>query len=126
MSSDNHVHHEHHEHHHDPEHMKAIVNRLSKAIGHLESVKKMIEDDRDCTEVLIQLAAVRSAINNCGKEILKEHMSHCIVHAVQDGDEQAIIELYEAVDKFMKNSSVKLMRIVCERGVTPWLFQFYL
>ena len=77
--------HEHH-HHHDPEHMKAIVNRLSKAIGHLESVKKMVEDDRDCAEVLVQLAAVRSAINNCGKEILKEHMSHCIVHAVQDGD----------------------------------------
>ncbi len=95
--------HEYH-HHHDPEHMKAIVNRLSKAIGHLESVKKMVEDDRDCTEVLVQLAAVRSAINNCGKEILKEHMSHCIVHAVQDGDEKAISDLNEAVDKFMKNS----------------------
>ena len=95
--------HEHHLHH-DPEHMKAIVNRLSKAIGHLESVKKMVEDDRDCTEVLVQLAAVRSAINNCGKEILKEHMSHCIVHAVQDGDEKAINDLNEAVDKFMKNS----------------------
>lgn len=95
--------HEHH-HHHDPEHMKAIVNRLSKAIGHLESVKKMVEDDRDCAEVLVQLAAVRSAINNCGKEILKEHMSHCIVHAVQDGDEKAIADLNEAVDKFMKNS----------------------
>ena len=95
--------HEHH-HHHDPEHMKAIVNRLSKAIGHLESVRKMVEDDRDCAEVLVQLAAVRSAINNCGKEILKEHMSHCIVHAVQDGDEKAISDLNEAVDKFMKNS----------------------
>ena len=95
--------HEHH-HHHDPEHMKAIVNRLSKAIGHLESVKTMVENDRDCTEVLIQLAAVRSAINNCGKEILKEHMSHCIVHAVQDGDEEAIKALNDAVDKFMKNS----------------------
>ena len=95
--------HEHH-HHHDPEHMIAIVNRLSKAIGHLESVKKMVEDDRDCAEVLVQLAAVRSAINNCGKEILKEHMSHCIVHAVQDGDEKAIADLNEAVDKFMKNS----------------------
>ena len=95
--------HEHH-HHHDPEHMKAIVNRLSKAIGHLESVKKMVEDDRDCAEVLVQPAAVRSVINNCGKEILKEHMSHCIVHAVQDGDEKAISDLNEAVDKFMKNS----------------------
>ena len=98
----NHSH--HHDHHHDEEHMKAISNRLSKAIGHLESVKKMVEDDRDCTEVLIQLAAVRSAINNCGKEILKEHISHCIVHAVQDDDQEAIAELNEAIDKFMKNS----------------------
>lgn len=106
MSSHSHEHgHEHHHaHHHDPEHIKSIVNRLSKAIGHLEAVKKMVEDDRDCTEVLIQLAAVRSAINNCGKEILKEHISHCIVHAVQDGDDQAIIDLNDAVDKFMKNS----------------------
>ena len=93
-----------HNHHHDPEKMKAIVNRLSKAIGHLESVKRMVEDDRDCTEVLVQLAAVRSAINNCGKEILKEHISHCIVHAAQDGDEEAIVELNEAIDKFMKTS----------------------
>ena len=50
-----------HKHHHDPEKMKAIVNRLSKAIGHLESVKRMVEDDRDCSEVLVQLAAVRDA-----------------------------------------------------------------
>ncbi len=97
------VHDHKHHHHHDEEHIKAISNRLSKAIGHLESVKKMVEDDRDCSEVLIQLAAVRSAINNCGKEILKEHISHCIVHAVQDGDDEAIAELNEAVDKFMKN-----------------------
>ncbi|ADL34140.1 hypothetical protein bpr_I1403 [Butyrivibrio proteoclasticus B316] len=93
-----------HNHHHDPAHTKVIVNRLSKAIGHLESVKKMVEDDRDCSEVLIQLSAVKSAINNCGKEILKEHIAHCIVHAVEDGDEEAIIELNEAIDKFMKNS----------------------
>ena len=91
-----------HVHHHDPEDMKSIVNRLARAIGHLESVKRMVEDDRDCTEVLVQLAAVRSAINNCGKEILKEHISHCIVDAVQQGDEKSISELNDAIDKFMK------------------------
>ncbi|WP_081670604.1 metal-sensing transcriptional repressor [Butyrivibrio hungatei] len=91
-----------HKHHHDPKKMKAIINRLSKAIGHLESVKRMVEDDRDCTEVLVQLAAVRSAINGAGKEILKEHISHCIVHAVSDGDEEAIVELNDAIEKFMK------------------------
>jgi DNA-binding FrmR family transcriptional regulator len=93
-----------HNHHHDPQHIKNISNRLSKAIGHLESVKRMVEDDRDCSEILIQLSAVKSAINNCGNEILKEHISHCIVHAARDGDEKAIVELNEAIDKFMKNS----------------------
>ena len=91
-----------HVHHHDPEDMKSIVNRLARAIGHLESVKRMVEDDRDCTEVLVQLAAVRSAINNCGKEILKEHISHCIVDAVQQSDDKSISELNDAIDKFMK------------------------
>lgn len=62
----------------------------------------MVENDEDCSDVLIQLAAVKSAINNTGKVILKDHMEHCIVHAVEDGDLQMIDELNNAIDKFMK------------------------
>ena len=65
---------------------KAVLNRLARAIGHLESVKKMVEDGRDCSEVLIQIAAVRSAINNIGKVILQDHIQHCIVDAVEQDD----------------------------------------
>lgn len=72
---------EKHSHSHSHTQTKAVVNRLSRAIGHLESVKRMVEDGRDCTEVLIQLSAVKSAINNTGKLILKDHIEHCIVHA---------------------------------------------
>lgn len=79
-----------------------MSNRLARAIGHLQKVKQMVEDDEDCSDVLIQLAAVKSAINNTGKVILKDHMEHCIVHAVEDGDLQAIDELNAAIDKFMK------------------------
>lgn len=93
---------EKHVHTHDPNDMKAIENRLSRAIGHLKAVKKMVEDNKDCSDVLIQLAAVKSAINNTGKEILKEHISHCIVDAVEHGDKQAIIDLNHAIDEFMK------------------------
>lgn len=89
-------------HHHSEESKKAVLNRLSRAIGHLESVKRMVEDDKDCSEVLVQLSAVRSAINNTGKVILKEHMNHCIVHAVEEGDMQAIKDLDEAIEKFIK------------------------
>ncbi len=91
-----------HSHTHDPAEVKAISNRLAKAIGHLESVKRMVEDGRDCSDVLIQLAAVKAAINNTGKEILKQHVSHCIVEAVEEGDSEAIEELNDAIDKFIK------------------------
>jgi DNA-binding FrmR family transcriptional regulator len=91
-----------HAHTHDPQEMKAIINRLSRAIGHLESVKRMVENGKDCSEVLIQLAAVKAAINNTGKEILKEHITHCIIDAVEENDLQAIEELNNAIDKFIK------------------------
>ncbi len=94
--------HEHHGHTHSPEHIKRVSNRLARAIGHLESVKKMWEDGRDCAEVLIQLAAVRSAINNTGKVILKDHMDHCIVDAVEHHDHKAIEELNKAIEQFIK------------------------
>ena len=79
-----------------------MSNRLARAIGHLQKVKQMVEDDEDCSEVLVQLAAVKSAINNTGKVILKDHMNHCIVHAVEDGDMEMIDELNNAIEKFMK------------------------
>ena len=89
-------------HPHIHENTKAVLNRISRAIGHMESVKKMVENGRDCSEVLIQIAAVRSAINNVGKIILQDHIRHCIVDAVEEGDEEAIDNLCSAIDKFVK------------------------
>ena len=91
-----------HSHEHVHENQKAVVNRLARAIGHLEKVKRMVEDGVDCSEVLIQLAAVRSALDNTGKVILKDHMRHCMVDAVTAGDEAAIDDLCKAIDQFMK------------------------
>ena len=67
---------------HKHENTKAVLNRLSRAIGHLEAVRQMVEDGRDCADVLVQLAAVKSAINNTGKIILKDHINHCLIHAI--------------------------------------------
>ena len=92
---------EHHQEHTHAE-TKAVVNRLSRAIGHLEAVKAMVEEGRDCTQVLIQLAAVKSAINNTGKLILKDHLNHCMVEAAKSGDQQALDDLNEAIDRFLK------------------------
>ena len=71
-----------HSHTHTHENTKAVINRLSRAIGHLESIRRMVEEGRDCSEVLIQLSAVKSA--------------------VKDGDMEALEELNKAIDRFMK------------------------
>ena len=97
--------HEHniaHSHGHVHEKQKAGVNRLARALGHLEKVKRMVEDGADCSEVLVQLAAVRAALDNTGKVILQDHLRHCMVDAVAAGDEKAIDELCVAVEKYMK------------------------
>ena len=91
-----------HNHNHDHTHTREVVNRLARAIGHLQKVKQMVEDGEDCSQVLVQLAAVRSALDNTGKVILKDHMRHCMVDAVAAGDQEAIDDLCVAIDKFMK------------------------
>lgn len=91
-----------HNHNHNHKHTKEVSNRLARAIGHLQKVRQMVDSGEDCSQVLIQLAAVKSAINNTGKLILKDHLEHCIVHALEDGDEEMLNELNNAIDKFMK------------------------
>lgn len=91
-----------HGHKHSHENTKAVLNRLSRAIGHLQSIKHMVEDGRDCSEVLIQLSAVKAAINNTGKVILQDHIEHCLVDAIETGDKKTIEELNKAIDRFIK------------------------
>ena len=83
------------------ENTKSVLNRMSRAIGHLNAIKGMIENGRDCSEVLIQLSAVRSEITNLSKVILKDHIDHCIVDAVKQNDESAMNNLISAIDKLL-------------------------
>jgi len=97
-----HSHTRNHSHTHDPQQTRAIINRLKRSIGHLDKVRRMVEDGEDCADVLIQLSAVKSEINNTGKLILKQHMEHCIVEAVRENDQTSIDKMNEAIDRFMK------------------------
>lgn len=90
-----------HSHQHSPEEKKKQINRISRAIGHCKHVKKLIDSDADCSEVLVQLSAVNAALRNLGKEIINEHMSHCITHAIENGDTSAVEEFQEAVKRFI-------------------------
>ena len=91
-----------HPHTHTHQNTKQVLNRLSRITGHLNAVKTMVENGRDCSEVLIQLAAVQSALNGVCQVILEDHIDHCIVDAVQTGDMAAIEELNKAIKTLMK------------------------
>ena len=93
---------QHSKHAHKHTHTKSVLNRISRVIGHLTAVRRMVEQERDCSEVLIQLAAVRSAINGICEVILKDHLEHCIVDAVKTGDIETLEELKRAVELLMK------------------------
>lgn len=82
------------------EYGKDITNRLSRSVGHLKSVKRMVENERDCSEVLVQLAAVKSEVNNTGRIILKRYLEECLDTAVTTGDLERIKEINVLMDRF--------------------------
>lgn len=97
--------HEHahgHGHSHSPEHQRSVLNRMSRILGHMEATRKMVESERDCSEILLQLSAIESAIKSVSRVIIKEHLKTCIVDSVNDGDYDALDELNNAIDKFIK------------------------
>ena len=91
-----------HSHAHTHTNTPAVLNRMARLIGHLNATKKMIETGRDCSEVLTQLAAVDAAIKSVSKVIIKDHMQHCIVEAVEEGDEEAIEKLSQSIEQFIR------------------------
>lgn len=100
--SHDHGHDHEHGHTHGHEHTKAVLNRINRIVGHLESVKRMVEDGRDCSEVLVQLAAVNAAVKGVSRVIMKDHIEHCIVDAARNDDYETIEKLNDAIDRFIK------------------------
>ncbi|MEM9904841.1 MAG: metal-sensitive transcriptional regulator [Cyanobacteria bacterium P01_D01_bin.44] len=93
----------HHGHVHSEESIKHIVNRLSRIEGHIRGIKTMVQEDRPCPDVLIQVAAVRGALDRVARVILDEHLSACISRAVSEGDiETEMTALKSALDRFLR------------------------
>lgn len=90
-----------HSHHSHP-HRESVLKRLARIEGHVRAVKRMVEEDTDCPDVLVQIAAVRAALNGVGRLILEDHMQGCMVKAAQDGEfEEAFRDLKKSLDQFI-------------------------
>lgn len=91
-----------HAHVHSEESLRRIVNRLSRVEGHIRGIKMMVQESRSCPDVLVQIAAVRGALDRVSRMILDEHLTECISRAAQAGNIEAEIEeLKAALDRFL-------------------------
>lgn len=81
----------------------AIIKRLKRANGHLNSIITMIEADRDCLDVAQQLQAVEKAIANAKKILVHDHIDHCLQHAVRDNAKNAddTIREFKEITKYL-------------------------
>lgn len=90
------------DHEQQHEHHQQVLNRLARIEGHVRAIKRMVEEDTPCPDVLMQIAAVRSALNSVGRVILEDHLQSCMVEAVEKDDYQrALRDLKISLDKFI-------------------------
>ena len=85
-----------------PEQVKSPVTRLNRIDGQILGIKKMIEENRYCPDVLMQVSAVQSSLNSFNKELLAMHIKTCVVDDIREGKEEAVDELCELLKKTMK------------------------
>jgi CsoR family transcriptional regulator, copper-sensing transcriptional repressor len=91
-----------HVHVHSEESLRSITNRLARIEGHVRGIKTMVQESRPCPDILVQLAAVRGAVDRVARMILDEHLSECIARAAEAGNIEAeIAELRTALDRFL-------------------------
>jgi CsoR family transcriptional regulator, copper-sensing transcriptional repressor len=91
-----------HAHVHSEASLRSIVNRLSRIEGHVRGIKTMVQESRACPDVLVQIAAVRGALQRVARIILDEHLTECVARAAEAGNiEVEIAELKAALDRFL-------------------------
>lgn len=78
-----------------------VQRRLNRAIGQLNGVKAMIDDNRYCGDVLTQLAAAESAVRRVSEMVLQEHMETCVVQEIRDGNDEVVDEAMALIRRFM-------------------------
>lgn len=91
-----------HGHTHSHAQTEQVLRRIANVIGHMQGISNMVKEGRDCSDVLIQLSAVNASLRKLKVMILKDHVEHCVVDAIREGDTQTINKLNDALDKMME------------------------
>ena len=86
----------------------ALIKRLHRIEGQVRGVERMVEQDRTCTDILTQIAAARTALEQVGSKLLESHVTHCIADAIASGGETGATaktaEMLDAVQRFAKTA----------------------
>lgn len=84
-------------------HKTQLSNRLKRIEGQVRGIERMIEEDRYCVDILLQVAAVKSAMNQVALALMEDHTRHCVSKAIKNNDEDAVInELMDVVKRLTK------------------------
>ena len=81
---------------------KKLLNRLSRIEGQIRGIRKMVENDAYCTDILIQVSAVTAALNSFNKELLSNHIHTCVANDIREGKDETVDELVDTLQKLMK------------------------
>lgn len=85
-----------------PEEHRKLINRLSRIEGQIRGIKRMVEEDAYCVDILVQAAAANAALNSFNKELLSEHIKTCVTNDIKAGKEETVDELVATIQKLMK------------------------
>lgn len=88
--------------HRESKEYKDMINRLNRIEGQVRGIRKMVEEERYCVDILTQVSAIQSALNSFNKKLLASHIHSCVVDDIQDGKVEAVDELCEIIQKLMK------------------------
>ena len=81
---------------------KDLITRLNRIEGQIRGIKKMVENDAYCTDILVQVSAANAALNSFNKVLLSNHIRTCVANDIRDGKEETIEELVNTLQKLMK------------------------
>ena len=88
--------------HRSEEEYKTLINRLNRIEGQVRGVRKMVENDAYCVDILTQVSAIQAALNGFNRELLANHIRTCVMDDIRNGNDEIVDELVQTLQKLMK------------------------